>query len=153
MAIAQKFRVNYFVGALLAQGGHVSLDDTRIIFSPTSAIDRAMGAKDVEIQIHHIRAVSYSGALSRTFKIKTDERIHKFEGGQTREFWEVLETVLRSKGMKPIEPVGTPTPNPPAAAISTTAFPCPQCRQLLQPSFNFCPYCGTPSKLAANRTL
>jgi ATP-dependent Clp protease ATP-binding subunit ClpB len=59
------FRINHYVGAVLAQGGNIWLDDSMIVFSPTSAIDRAMGAKDVHIPFQNIQHMEFKGELLR----------------------------------------------------------------------------------------
>jgi transcription elongation factor Elf1 len=131
MPVVETFHVNYFVGALLAQGGNLWLEDSKLVFSPTSAIDRAMGAQDVEIPFHTIRGVDYSGPLSRSFNIKTDDKIHKFEGGQAKKVWESLEKVLSQKGL-----------SLPSHQKHQGSLNCPQCEQNLQVGFSFCPHCG-----------
>lgn len=131
MPVAEMFRVNYFVGALLAQGGNLWLEESKLVFSPTSAIDRAMGAENVEIPFQSIRGVEYSGVLSRSFNIKTDDKIHKFEGGQAKKVWELLDKVLGQKGLAST-----------TSAKPTTALVCNQCEQSLQPGYSFCPGCG-----------
>ncbi len=132
MPAVEMFRVNYFVGALLAQGGNLWLDETQLVFFPTSAIDRAMGAQNVEIPFKNIRAVDYSGALSRSFSIKTDDKIHKFEGGQAKKVWELLDKALS---------VQTGATNG-SALKSKPTLACSQCDQPLMPGYSFCPHCG-----------
>jgi len=149
MSTPEVFRVNYFVGAMLAQGGNLWVEDSKIIFAPTSAIDRAMGAKNVEIPFDKIKTVSYNGSLSRTFHVLTEEKTHKFEGGQVKKFWENLvkllpnREVVRTNGVAPtVKPPTPATPVPP----NGLAFACENCRKELQPYFSFCPNCATRIK-------
>lgn len=135
MPVVETFHVNYFVGALLAQGGNLWLEDSKLVFSPTSAIDRAMGAQNVDIPFQTIRGVDYSGSLSRSFSIKTDDKIHKFEGSQAKKVWELLEKALAQKGM-------AVTSN----HKHNSALICAQCEHSLQAGFSYCPYCGTRLK-------
>jgi RNA polymerase subunit RPABC4/transcription elongation factor Spt4 len=136
MPVAEMFRVNYFVGALLAQGGNLWFEDTDLVFSPTSSIDRAMGARDVKIPFQTIREIDYSGPLSRSFNIKTDDKIHKFEGSQAKKVWETLEKVLAVKGILIL----------PESKNGGGPLACSQCEHALQPGFSFCPYCGVRIK-------
>jgi len=172
MPVAETFRVNYYVGAVLAQGGNLSFEGTKIIFSPTSAIDRAMGARDVEIPFREIRAASYAGALSRTVRVKTDDKVHKFEGGQAKQIWELLKNALQKLGTMPpdkkpnkttdasaqsffsAEPPARPQPASPPQPSSSLS--CDQCEKPLQAGYSFCPYCGNRLKAvcsSCHRTL
>jgi hypothetical protein len=127
---SQVFHVNYFVGAVLAQGGDLRLEDTKIVFSPTSSIDRALGAKDVEIPLNTIRGVEYAGGLTRTFRIKTDDKTHKFVGQQVEKIWQILQNSSSLKSGI------APSPKTPAT------LECGKCAGPLKPNFLFCPYCG-----------
>jgi hypothetical protein len=144
------FRLNYYVSGLLAQGGNLWIDDSKIVFSPTSALDRAMGAKNVEIAFQQIRSLDFAGALSRSFNVSTAEKVHKFEGGQAKKVWEVLEKVLpkAGTGAAVIKPVVAfiPPASVPAPAKSTNGFCCGTCSKPLQPGYCYCPHCATPIK-------
>lgn len=148
MPVAEIFRVNYYVGALLAQGGNLWIDGSKIIFSPTSTLDRAMGAEDVQIPFQHIRAVDYAGALSRSFNIKTDEKIHKFEGAQARKFWDLLEKVLPNKEL--MAPLGAVQKRSDVLVKPLTSLVCDRCTKPLQSGYSFCPHCGTRPKSACS---
>lgn len=137
MPASEIFRVNYYVNGLLAQGGNLWIDGAKIVFSPTSALDRAMGAKDVEILFPQIESLSFAGNLSRAFNVKTAEKIHKFEGSNARKVWETLEKALPNKGVLP----------PPSVQPKTAAgFCCDQCSGALQPGFLYCPRCAARVK-------
>lgn len=156
MADDKKLRVNYYVGALLAQGGEVRVDDSKIVFSPTSAIDRAMGAKDVEIPFQNIQGLEQKSDISRTFHIKTGERVHKFEGSQARELAKLLEQTLQSKGHKiKFEKKETELTGSGSLPLSTTGV-CPTCAKYIKNDFAFCPYCERSLKplcKSCHRTL
>jgi len=113
------YRINYYVGSVLAQGGNIWVDESKIVFSPTSAIDRAMGAKDVHIPFKDIRSRDFRGDIRRMFTITTADRTHKFEGSNAKNVWDLLDKAL-----------------PPARA-------CAKCAEPLQVRFRFCPMCGT----------
>lgn len=131
----ETFRLNYFVGGMLAYGGNFWIESSRIVFSPTGALDRAMGAKDVEINFTDIISIEYTGALSRTFHIKTGDKAHRFEGSQAKRVWDILQEKMPDKKV--------------LTGVSAPASPCGQCSRPLQPAFVFCPYCGVRVKSLA----
>jgi hypothetical protein len=150
METIEKFRVNYFVSGLLAQGGELSIVDDKIRFSPTSAVDRAFGAVDVEIPLASIVGVDYIGALSRAFYVRTNSRLHKFEGGQTKVFWERLEKVLPKTAARPLLAQGSAEaakkPAVPVAPVHHPSLACVSCSKPLQPGFSHCPHCASVIK-------
>ena len=156
MATGERFRVNYYLGALLAQGGDLWIENATITFCPTSALDRAMGAKNVEIPFQKIRSMNYAGAFSRAFSIKTEDKVHKFEGAQTRKVWELLEKALPNVEKTvpakmavlppaPVAPLSAPLPPdaaPAAPASVAKGLVCEKCQEPLQPGYSFCPRCA-----------
>lgn len=130
MPKSEIFRLNYYVGAVLAQGGNTWFDESKIVFSPSSAIDRAFGASDIEIPFTQIKGVKYNGGIMGSILIKTEDKLHKFQGRQAKNAWEALSTSLKERGMKPM---GKP---------ETTAQTCQKCSGRLEPNFLFCPFCG-----------
>lgn len=138
MAKSAIFRINYYVGAVLAQGGNVWLDDSMLVFSPTSAIDRAMGAKDVQIPFDHIEHKEFKGELVRTFVIRTKEKTHKFEGSQAKPVWDLLEKATQHKTGS-LSPAAVPK-------SSARSLICDHCGKALEPGFGFCPACATRVK-------
>jgi hypothetical protein len=131
------FRINHYVGAVLAQGGNIWLDDSMIVFSPTSAIDRAMGAKDVHIPFQNIQHMEFKGELLRTFLIRTEDKTHKFEGSQAKSVWDLLEKAVHVK---------TTEPAAHAKAAPARALACEHCHKPLEAGFSFCPACATRIK-------
>jgi hypothetical protein len=147
------FRINYYVAGMLAQGGKIWLDGSKICFSPTSAIDRAMGAQDVYIPFETIKRVDYTGVLSRAFKVITEGRTHKFEGGDAKSFYELLEQAMPNKELLSAHSAPAASGPAPAPANGNTVVPkastglvCDHCSKNLHPSFSFCPHCGTRIK-------
>lgn len=146
MAKSETFRLNYYVGAMLAQGGNLWFDDSKIVFSPTSAIDRALGASDVEIPFLKIQNVEFKGDMTRMFHIKTADKLHRFHGSQAKVAWENLATTLKARGMQPVpkpsdllgKPVQTGTAKPAGKTLA-----CQKCSGRLETNFLFCPFCGT----------
>jgi hypothetical protein len=129
MPKSEIFRINYYVGAVLAQGGNIWIDDSMIVFSPTSAIDRAMGAKDVQISFDRIKALEFKGELMRTFTVSTGDKIHKFEGSQARRVWDVLEKTVPNKNSLAIK--------------GQSVLKCAECRKDVAAHWFFCAFCGT----------
>lgn len=154
MPKSEIFRLNYYVGAILAQGGNVWIENSKIVFSPTSAIERAMGAKDVEIPFPDINEIVFKGDLMRSFNVVTKNKTHKFEGSQAKKVWEILDQLVKPKS-KPAAVVVIPNPAPavvptsapqrPAAPVSSR-HACEGCRKELEPCYAFCPYCALPVK-------
>jgi len=135
----QKLRINYYVGSMLAQGGDVWLENSKIRFSPTSALDKAMGAKDIEIPFNEIRILEHRGDLQRTINVKTDKKVHKFEGSNARKLTEMLEKSLKTAGLLPkIQIEGD--------VISGSLLHCAQCTRSLKSDYAFCPFCATEAK-------
>lgn len=130
MPKSEIFRLNYYVGAMLAQGGQMWYDDSKIVFSPTSMLDRALGATDVEIPFLKIQAVEFKGELMRMFQVKTADKLHRFHGTQAKKAWEGLSRTLQEVGMKPIQ------------KIDARRLACSQCSGQLESNFSFCPFCG-----------
>jgi hypothetical protein len=159
MAKSEIFRVNYYIGPLLAQGGNIWIDDSKVIFSPTSALDRAMGAGDIEIPFQHISDLVFKGDLLRTFNIKTPEKTHKFEGSQAKKVWALLDQSLKATGSRSSAPASIPASSPattpplantaksvPTQTIPPVSMGCDQCAKPLYPGYSFCPFCGTRIK-------
>lgn len=151
MAVNEIFRVNYYVSGMLAQGGNLWLDTAKICFSPTSALDRALGAKNVDIPFLQIQNISQPGTLSRTIQITVPGKVHRFEGGQAKRIWELLEKVLPNKGV--MAPLGSqpaasaaPAPRPAASPSHTGSLACDHCSKPIQPGYNFCPHCASRLK-------
>lgn len=150
MPITETFRVNYYVGALLAQGGNVRLEESKIVFSPTSALDRAMGATDVSILLADIRSIEGSSGLSKAVRIQTQGKTHKFDGSQIVSFWDTLRKKLPSKvsaqTVAPVQPVIAAASSTAKSMPSSSVIACHHCNTSLQPGFSFCPHCGVRPK-------
>ncbi len=131
---SEVFRLNYFVGAMLAQGGDLWFDDSKIFFSPTSSIDRAFGATDIEIPFNKIQNMEFKGDLTKFFHVKTADKLHRFHGSQAKRAGEALAKTLQSKGMQSI-----PQPD-------KKNKPCQKCSSHLEANFLFCPFCGVSVK-------
>ena len=157
MPKSEIFRVNYYVGAGLAHGGNIWLENSKLIFSPTSALDRAMGARDVEIPFDRINDLVFKGDLFRTFIIKTTEKVHKFEGSKAKKVWELLDMALKSGGAILAEQSPTSRNTEPAAPasapghmLSSTKLLCDHCAKSIEPGFSFCPSCGNRVKIVCS---
>lgn len=136
MPKSEIFRLNYYVGAVLAQGGNMWFDESKIVFSPTSVLDRALGAADVEIPFPKIKGLEFKGDLTKFFHVKTDDKVHRFHGSQAEKAWGVLTKTLEAKGLQTQTLVSVPSKKPTAKAA------CAFCSGKLEPDFIFCPRCG-----------
>ncbi len=130
------FNVNYFVGAMLVQTGVLQISGTHIIFKPTGMIEKMMGATEVVIALADIVAFDYTGGLARTVRIKTQNKVHKFEGSATSSFGDVLLNLLPNKAVKKPSIIQSLHP------FIGPKYSCKQCTFVSQPGLRFCPKCG-----------
>lgn len=148
MSEQHKMRINYYVGAILAQGGEVHLENNKIVFSPTSALDRALGASDISIDFKDVQGIEYKGDLSKTLRVKTEDRIHRFMGSQASKLAALLEEDLKRHGItfstSADENKGSKENATPSAVVSQIVLKCSRCDKSLRSDFAFCPYCQAP---------
>jgi len=148
MSEQDKMRINYYVGAVLAQGGEVHLGNNQIIFSPTSALDRALGASDISIDFKDVQGVEYKGELSKTLRVKTGDRVHRFMGSQASKLAALLEEDLKRQGFAFSKDADERTSSKenvtPSAVVSQVVLKCSRCDKALRSDFVFCPYCQAP---------
>lgn len=150
-----EFKVTYYVGAMLAQGGVLEVRADGVVFAPR-ALERAMGAVDVVIPFDKIKMVEVSGTITEFLFIRTYEKAHRFVGSDLYNIRDVIHTALQSYQMK--NPANVLTAEPAQNSVSiqaqqTTEAPststpkpenssqCPACSKVIQPEFNFCPFC------------
>lgn len=142
MSDDQIFHVNYYVAALLSQGGDLKLNDARILFTPTSPIDSAIFGNEVMIQLETIWAYEVVGGISRTVRIKAKDRIYKFEGSEAVAFGQALYKKIPKKLIRPESVVK------PLHPIIGPQYSCEECTEVLKPGIKFCTRCGKPPRNA-----
>src|SRR5438067_12027363 len=79
MENANEYRLTYYVGAMLAHGGVLTLHEDRIIFAPR-AFERTMGAEDTVIPYDKIKMVEVNGTITESLMVRTLEKAHRFVG-------------------------------------------------------------------------
>jgi hypothetical protein len=147
MPAEEIFYLNYYVGALLSQGGDLSANDQRLLFSPTGPFGTAVAPHEVVIPLPAIQAFEWSGGLSRTVRIQVQGTLHKFEGSQANRLGEWLKNKLPGKValprpvIKPLHPIIGPK------------FSCDQCTEILHPGYKFCTRCGHPPRAVCFKCL
>ena len=167
-----QFKMTYYVGVMLAQGGVLSIKPEEIIFAPNS-IERAMGATDTVIPYEKIKLVDITGTITESLMIRTLEKAHRFVGGnvnkikdqvneaiQSYQSGHPLPVVEMSSSLSQPQPSIPSTPEPLIVASSSKTLAssrhCPGCSFDIRPEFHYCPACKKeliPSCLTCHRTL
>ena len=159
-AVANEFKVTYYVGVMLAQGGLLIIKDDCILFAPR-ALERAMGAQDVTIPFQNVRMAEVTGTITESLQIKTKERVHRFVGSDLYKILDLINAALQEYQRNP-PPSQAPAAQEPATktaqaaaedassrngAAKPVAFgQCPSCFKPSKPHFNFCPFCKSAIK-------
>lgn len=149
----QEFKVTYYVGLMLAQGGSLVIKEDCLLFAPRS-IERAMGAVDVTIPYDRIKLAEVTGTITETLVVRTAEKPHKFVGGDLYKIADTINAALEAYQQR--RPAGPTVSQPlPASTNHASAVPvekketpprpasnlCPACQQAVETGFNFCPSC------------
>lgn len=155
-----EYKVTYYVGAMLAQGGVLEVKEDRLVFAPR-ALERAMGAQDVVVPYTAIKMVEVTGTLTESLMVRTSEKAHRFVGGDLYKIRDRINAGLqiyqhRIPVMSPDSPLIAATQVPPSSTVTaetqakaeqatmvkpSTDGKCPDCSKDLRNDFNFCPYC------------
>ncbi len=156
-----QFKMTYYIGTMLAQGGILSIRNDSLDFIP-GALERAMGAKDTVIPLSAIRLVEVTGTITESLIVRTSERIHRFvgsdlhqvkncidakmqnivTGGSTSPGQPTEETVQPKPGLT-LASITAPQPNLGSATEkkSPVILQCPECFKNIKPEFAYCPLC------------
>ena len=165
MENGNEFKLTYYVGAMLAHGGVLTIHEDRLIFAPR-AFERTMGASDTVIPFDKIKMVEVSGTITESLMVRTLEKAHRFVGSDPYKIRdrinEAIQRAAEHRAPAPPPPVPAPAPSPeapPAAPIpSTAAAPaapvpaapaakdrladkCSGCGKPVRAEYHFCPYC------------
>lgn len=160
------FQVHYYVGPMLAVSGELRITGTNILFKATGVLEKMMNMQDVAISMADIVAYEYAGGLLRTVRIRTNDKVHKFEGSEAGKLGDVLLNLLPNKATRTPSKVQSMHPHigPKYSCIhcgfvaqpgfrvcpSCRAFPqnvCERCRCLLDTAWTYCAYCGTKTSV------
>ena len=148
-----EFKVTYYVGVMLAQGGVLKIMEDHLLFVPRN-IEKAMGASDVEIPFEEIKLVEVTGAITESLMVRTQEKPHRFVGSSLEKVAEQINGALaRFNVSSPAasRPSQTSKPSSSANAASSqektgSLNSCPSCFKMIKQDYNFCPACGTSIK-------
>ena len=80
---------------LIAYHGLIKLTNQRIIFKPTSSIEKLAGAKDISIELHKIKSAKIEG-VNQFLKIMTEDKNLFFSGQGANRIHERLDIQLRA---------------------------------------------------------
>src|SRR2546430_53000 len=93
-ATAKEFKVTYYVGIMLAQGGSLFIKDDHILFVPRS-IERAMGASDVAVAFDHIKVAEVTGTITESLMVRSQEKTYRFVGSDVHKICDLINLALK----------------------------------------------------------
>lgn len=151
-----EFKLTYYIGPMLAQGGTLTIAEDRLTFAP-GTLERALGANDTVIPFADILLVDVTGLITESLIIKTQEKIHRFVGGNPHAIKDRINASIQKSGVRKtvapaVQPSATQTVPTAAPAIPSPAVPkqtqpgagyCPTCAKQVAADFSFCPFCKT----------
>src|SRR6185295_11858048 len=104
---------------MLDQGGVLQIKDDHLLFAPR-ALERAMGAADVEIPFGGVKMVEVTGTLTEFLIVRTLEKPHKFVGGDLYKIRDIINSAHQVYLQKSPRPAAVPAPAPSASAPAET---------------------------------
>ncbi|MBK7971955.1 MAG: zinc ribbon domain-containing protein [Deltaproteobacteria bacterium] len=132
-------RVNLFVSRLLTQSGLLHVTNRRVSFTPIGVLDRAMGARDLQLPVEAIEGIETSGSLDRRTRIRARNAQLLILGELPEAFVATLRRALAAKGL-----LLSVTEAPRSGHGSHPLAHCTSCTRPIDPAVGFCPHCGTP---------
>jgi len=160
-AVKSEFKVTYYVGTMLAQGGVLIIDNHRLLFVP-GIIERKLGADDEEILFENIKMVEVTGVITESLIVRTQKKAHRFVGSDLSNVSNIINNAVNSYQMSnPTSRVRSPVatsshqtapraaPSPqtetPTPTTQKTEFlkQCSSCHKGIRNDFNFCPHCSS----------
>ena len=151
-AIADGFKVTYYVGVMLAQGGTLTVREDSLFFAP-SALERAMGAEDVAVPYDQIKTVEIKGTITESLMVRTKEKAYRFVGSDLDKILNLTNRAIQACPSKPKLETAAKSMSAPKSEADTQTFSthhsqviaqedqCPSCSKTILPEFNFCPNC------------
>ena len=133
-------RVNLFVSRLITQSGTLHLTNRRLSFTPIGVLDRAMGARVVQVPLDHIEGLETSGQLDRRTRIRARNMQLLLLGELPEAFVSSLRTTLASRGT-----LLSVAEAPRSFFTPSTLRHCGSCSRPIDPVVGFCTHCGTPA--------
>lgn len=168
---SNEYKMTYYVGIMLAQGGVLSIRDGNLVFLP-GTIERAVGATETVIPFEKIQMVDVTGTITESLVIKTPEKVHRFVGSEPYKIRDKIVSVMHThrEMAPPVQKTTEQAPIPSQTqaatvqetrnvAVSTTPQniiqksedKCSSCSQPVRIEFNFCPSCGTILKKSCSK--
>src|SRR3989344_1306992 len=100
-AVANEFKVTYYVGVMLAQGGGLVIKEDCLLFAPR-ALERAMGAQDVTISLQDVKAAEVTGTITDSLLVKAKDKIHRFVGSDLYKILDLINAALQEYQRRPL---------------------------------------------------
>lgn len=140
-----EFKVTYYVGAMLAQGGSLIIKEDQLLFAPRP-IERAMGAVDTPIAFAEINMVEVTGTITESLIVRTVKKPHRFVGSDLYKIRDLIHTALQVFHENSPAVKSAPGPVQTSSAsiqvkLKNSSSQCTSCNQLVQSEFHFCPNC------------
>lgn len=168
METQNEYKMTYYVGAMLAQGGVLLLKEDRLVFAP-GALERAVGSVDTVIPFDKIKMVEVTGTITEFLMVRTLEKAHRFVGSDLYKIKDRIDSALQvaaqqksasssraadssqmvaSTEKDSASQIATAPQVVPSSASVKTKLPdqCPTCFKLVKADYIFCPFCQTRVK-------
>jgi len=154
-----EFKMTYYKGAMLAQGGNLIVRADAVVFAP-GTIERAVGAEDTVVPYEKIKMVEITGTITESLMVRTQEKAHRFVGSELYKIRDKIDAAIQSAyASRPAAalaqaPAAAPAP-PKVMAAPSQAAPkdregfsgqCSSCFKNLNAAYNYCPFCKTVVK-------
>lgn len=162
MEPVNNFKMTYYIGAMLAQGGILTIKENSLVFFP-GTIEKAVGAQDTIIPFEKIKMVEVTGTITESLMIRTMEKAHRFVGSDLYKIRDIINSMLANyQPQHPVDagsaevqllkiessatqvPVRANTQTVGTAQtpkVSASPKKCPSCSGQISPEFHFCPFC------------
>lgn len=148
-----EFKVTYYVGVMLAQGGSLIIREDQLLFAPRP-IERAMGATDTAIPFKEINMVDITGTITESLIVRTPKKPHRFVGGDLYKIRDLIHSALQEYQQKSSSLSSVKTAEKTADLVSVKSkikAQCSSCGEPVQNEFHFCPHCKAVLKAACSK--
>lgn len=150
-----QYKMTYYVGAMLAHGGLLTIKEDCLVFSP-GTLERAMGATDTAIPFTEIKLVEVTGTITESLMVRTQQKSHRFVGSEPYKIRDKISSAIHnayqqrsssgaavSQGQPPASSAAPRAPSVAAAPTEKTEAQgkCSACAKAVRSEFNFCPFC------------
>lgn len=109
---------------ILAAEGILHLTNKRLVFVPTSRLDRTVGIHEVAISLRNVLDLGFEGAREPKLVVKTEDKKFVFRLSEIAEpFADAARVAIEELRRKRTDPHATPTPRPGVGAPRGAATP------------------------------